>query len=259
MKKTIFPLLVCLMIAGIILSSLYYQQQIAGIAENSAEPRNASTSSGDEEGEIADSTDFYSDGWLGSLLSSDYNQKHQIVFFGSNSLVSAQDGPGWPEIVMDETNNLIAPLTINHDVILIDNDTSTEELDDFWIKQIIEKEPTIIIAESLTLNDNSSAVTIQPQQSVDNLNTFFDQLTLELPSVEIILVPTNPIGKASFYPLQIATLNENAHSLAVDYFDHWDAWPEDIQARETYLENGRPNNAGQELWAGAFLEFFIDS
>ncbi len=247
------------MIAGIILSSLYYQQQIAGIAKDSTEPRSASTTASEKEEGIVDNIEVYSDGWLGSLLSSDPNKEHKVVFFGSHSLVSMEDDPGWPEITMDKTNDRLAPLTINHDVILIDNDTSTEDLDDHWIKQIVEKEPTIIIAESLTLNDNSSAITIQPQQSVDNLKTFFDQLTLELPSVEIILVPTNPIGEASFYPLQIDTLNENAQSLGVDYFDHWDAWPEDVQAREPFLKEGRPSKAGHELWAEAFLEFFIDS
>ncbi|MBM7841169.1 lysophospholipase L1-like esterase [Alkalihalobacillus xiaoxiensis] len=263
MKKTVFPLLIVLSLAGIIFSHFYYQNQVEEIANqavNRTSPTStASTNQEEQQQDEGTDIEIYEQGWLGNFLQLNDQQEHHVLFFGSDSLESTGSGQGWPEIVMEETSAAIDPLAIQTDLVIVDSDTISSNVTDKWLDDIIEAEPTILIAESLTLNDNSHAETIPPQESVEYLNEFFTDLKNELPELEIILVPSNPLVQASFYPIQINALNQQADSLPVHYFDHWPYWPEEPAERDLLLTNGKPNDDGQQLWADAFLEFFIDS
>lgn len=261
MKKTVFPLLIVLSLAGIIFSHFYYQSQVEEIASQAVNRTGDTPPSADNDQqpdtEIA--VEIYQGGWLGNFLQTNAQLEQSILFFGSDSLESTESGPAWTEIVMTETLEAIEPLSIDSDLLIVDGDTISSNVMEKWSSEIIDAEPTILIAESLTLNDNSHPETIQPQESVDYLNEFFTNLKSELPELEIILVPPNPLVQASIYPIQINALNQYADSLPVDYFDHWSYWPEEPSERELLLSEGKPNHAGHQLWADAFLEFFIDS
>lgn len=261
LKKAIFPLVIVFSVTGIIVSYLYYQQQISSIAEDATTLSTTDQSEITTEEEVineSDLEDVYSSGWLGAYFDSEPSGDQHLVFVGSNAFESTESDLTWPSIVMDETLEAIAPTEMGYDVLTFSEETITSSLIDDAASAIIAAEPTLLIVESFSLNDNQYYLPFTEEESVENLATFLTHMENELPDIEIIVVPSNPFPNALHYLERKQVLDEQADSLPGEYVDHWQEWPTGAEL-ETVIQNLRPNDEGQQIWADAFLEFFIDS
>ncbi|GIN12046.1 hypothetical protein J26TS2_19130 [Shouchella clausii] len=255
MKNTVFTALIMVSVVGMVIAHFYYQNRVNTIAKEAISQASVDTHSQEKTRTKAehDSEAIEIGGWLGDFLDSQDDDSAHIVFFGSSSIEN-ENGKSWPELVMEQIENGAASPTIDYEVISVGSDTTSDQLlEEGFADKIAESEPAVVVLESLTLNDNGH---LAASDSIAHLSAFIDAVSEQIPGVEIILVPTNPIGPATVYPGQIDVLNEQAPSLPVTYFDHWDAWPAE-EEMAAYVESGRPTSNGHELWASVFSQFFI--
>lgn len=84
MKKTVFPLLIVLSLAGIIFSHFYYQNQVEEIANqavNRTSPTStASTNQEEQQQDEVTDIEIYEQGWLGNFLQLNDQQEHHVLF-----------------------------------------------------------------------------------------------------------------------------------------------------------------------------------
>ncbi|GAF23742.1 MULTISPECIES: SGNH/GDSL hydrolase family protein [Shouchella] len=259
LKKIGFPLVILFSITGIILSYMYNQQQIAEIADEATSSIPVEEPETNEETEVEpDIDETVSSGWLGSHIEKDSSLTQKVVFVGSSSFTSTESDRDWPSLVMKETAHAITATKIDYEVLTYSGETVSSSLIADTASDITAAEPTILIVESFSLNDNQYYLPFTEQESVDNLSLFLTHMESELPDTEIIVVPSNPFPNALHYLERKNTLDEQASSLPGTYVDHWVAWPTG-EGLESVTQNLRPNDEGQEIWSEAFLEFFIDS
>lgn len=184
-----------------------------------------------------------------------YVNKEQvnIAFVGSESM-GFNEG-GWSIIAKNELENFYGLDLLNVKIYEFDG-TSTEFLNSELSEQIIKEAPHIVFLETFRLADNSGFVTVEIAQQ--NLTTFMKQLNEEVPYVEFIIQPPNPLVSAVNYPKEVEKLKEFFESSDTPYFNHWENWPtSDSEIMEQYLNNGLPNEKGHALWADAVINYFI--
>lgn len=259
LKKIGFPLVILFSITGIILSYMYDQQQIAEIADEATSSIPVEETEPSEEIEdepVVDET--VSLGWLGSHIDNDPSLTQKVVFVGSSSFTSTESDHGWPNLVMEETAHAIDTTTIDYEVLTYSGETVSSSLIADTARDITAADPTVLIIESFSLNDNQYYLPFTEQESFDNLSLFLTHMESELPDTEIIVVPSNPFPNALHYLERKNVLDEQASTLPGTYVDHWGAWPTG-EGLESVTQNLRPNDEGHEIWSEAFLEFFIDS
>jgi hypothetical protein len=132
--------------------------------------------------------------------------------------------------------------------------TTKSIVEDELYENVIEEKPDIVLLEAFTLNDNGVVVIDEGHQ---NLSTFMSELKEAIPSVSIMLMPSNPIADPGYYALQISALEKYAESNDLIYLDHWKEWPAvDSEEINDYLADSRPNEQGFEVW-GDFIVGYL--
>lgn len=176
-----------------------------------------------------------------------------IAFVGSISM--GADENGWSTSVKKKLESFYGTDLLNISLYEFDG-TSTDFLNSEMPEQIIEKKPHIVLLETFRLADNSGFVTVDVAQ--ENLKMFMNQLQEEIPEVEFILQPPNPLSSAVNYPLEVEEIQKFVEAEGIPYFNHWENWPtENSEEMKELLNNGLPNEHGHKLWADAIINYFI--
>lgn len=176
-----------------------------------------------------------------------------IAFVGSAS--TGNDENGWSKLAKNELENYYGTNLLSISIYEFDG-TSTDFLNSDIPDQIIDKNPDIVFLESFRLADNSGLVPVDIAQ--ENLTTFIEQISTEVPEVAFIIQPPNPLASAVNYPLEIEELKQFIESKGIPYFNHWENWPTENSVEMTELLNdGLPNEQGHKLWADAVINYFI--
>lgn len=183
-----------------------------------------------------------------------YVKKEQvnITFVGSESMGS--DENGWSIITKNELENFYGTDLLNISYYEFDG-TSTDFLNSELPDQIIKENPHIVLLETFRLVDNHGFVTVDVAQ--ENLLTFMKQLSTEVPEVEFIIQPPNPLSSAVNYPLEVEEIQQFVEAEGIPYFNHWENWPtENSEKMKELLNDGLPNEKGHKLWADAVINYF---
>ncbi|TKD70965.1 SGNH/GDSL hydrolase family protein [Pseudalkalibacillus hwajinpoensis] len=120
-------------------------------------------------------------------------------------------------------------------------------------KDVIEKNPDVVILEAFTLNDNGNVTIDEGHQ---NISTIISKLKEGAPGVSVILMPSNPIPDPQYYSYQISALAKYAEVKDLVYLDHWKEWPSvDGDKINDYLLDARPNDKGFEVWGDVIVDY----
>ncbi|MCU9613202.1 SGNH/GDSL hydrolase family protein [Caldibacillus lycopersici] len=191
---------------------------------------------------------------IANLFKDAWDQEEQvdIAIVGSPSLGSEK--AGWGGLVKDKLEALYGPDFVQVTIHTFDG-TSTQFLED-GLADIAAEQPSIVLLESFSLEDNSGLVGIETSE--ENIQTIIDTFVSENPSVGVILLPPNPIHGAKNYPVEVAQMKEFAAAEGIPYLDHWTSWPDpDTDEIVEYLgEDSLPNEKGHALWAEAVVNYF---
>lgn len=184
-----------------------------------------------------------------------YVKKEQvnIAFVGSSSLGSNENG--WSVIAKKELENFYGKDLVNISIYEFEG-TSTEFLNSELPEQIIEENPHIVFLETFRLADNRGFVTVDVAQ--ENLTIFMEELRTEIPEIQFIIQPPNPLSSAVNYPLEVDEIQQFVEAEGIPYFNHWENWPtENSEEMKELLNDGLPNEQGHELWSDAMVNYFI--
>ena len=184
-----------------------------------------------------------------------YVNKKQInvVFVGSTSTGLHENG--WSMKVKDALEKFYGTDLLKISIYEFDG-TSTEFLNSELPEQIIEESPHLVFLESFRLADNYGFVTVEATQ--ENLITFIEQISTELPEAAFIVQPPNPLSSAVNYPKEVEEIQQFLETNGIPYFNHWEKWPiSNSEEMERLLKDGLPNEKGHEIWAEAIIDYFI--
>ena len=184
-----------------------------------------------------------------------YVNKEQInvVFVGSTSTGLYENG--WSMKVKDALEKFYGTDLLKISIYEFDG-TSTEFLNSELPEQIIEESPHLVFLESFRLADNYGFVTVEAAQ--ENLITFIEQISTELPEAAFIVQPPNPLSSAVNYPKEVEEIQQFLETNGIPYFNHWEKWPiSNSEEMELLLKDGLPNEKGHEIWAEAIIDYFI--
>lgn len=169
-------------------------------------------------------------------------------FFGSISLTHGVDPEhSWPSLFASELQAKLPQLDIATTIVDVEREVSTNVIQGDYLVEVIESRPSVLFIEPFLLNDNGN---VRIEDSLANLTTIIEQVKEALPEVELVILPANPLYEANFYFDQNKELANYAEEKDFYYLNHWGAWPAtDNEELNNYLDNGRPNKEGHELWA----------
>lgn len=182
------------------------------------------------------------------------NKPFKVLFVGSSALGTETEGLS--DLISTPIIEAYGEKSLELEIHTYDM-TSKEFILGDKQQEIVSKNADFILLEPFTLKDNGE-VTIE--DSLSNLTELITSLSSENPNLTIMLMPPNPLHKATFYPVQVAELKEYAVDNQIPYLDHWSAWP-DLESDEmlNYLTpESTPNAEGYKLWSAFILKFLIN-
>jgi len=178
-----------------------------------------------------------------------------ILIAGSNAL--GYEDEGWSVQFKNQLEEAFGD-TI-HVVVKSYDLTSAQFILENKLDELVAEKPDLTLLEPFTLNNNGK---VQFADSHLQIKEIAAGLTEENPEHVLILQPTYPLYKATYYPNEVAALKEFAEENEIPYLDHWTAWPDpDSDEILEYLteENGSTtvNENGHQLWASYLINYFI--
>ncbi len=210
---------------------------------NDSTTNNNNTGSGD----IAELT-----GLLGEIPTKE--DELTIAYFGSRSIEN--DGfadVSWPR----KLDDLLMRITdVNSTIFNVNSLSSAEVIQSEYLEEVIQWNPDLILFEPFILNDNGVVLI---SDSLIYIEQMMDSFSEELEETTVVVMPPNPIYSPQLYYTQVQELESYAAQQNYLYADHWQAWP-DIQSEEIrdYLEEGRPNEAGHQVWAEFMYDYLTE-
>ncbi|WP_394172051.1 SGNH/GDSL hydrolase family protein [Guptibacillus hwajinpoensis] len=179
------------------------------------------------------------------------NEPISVVLMGSESFGTKEFGL---QSIVEEglaTSYWDGAFTVEQ--LTFKKETTDTIVDGELYKDVIEKNPDVVLLEAFTLNDNGN-VTIE--EGHENISTIISKLRESIPGVSIILMPSNPIPDPQYYSFQINALGEYAEVKDLVYLNHWQEWPSvDGEKIKDYVKDYRPNDRGFEVWGDAIVNY----
>ncbi|MEA3320547.1 MAG: hypothetical protein U9Q88_11000 [Bacillota bacterium] len=251
MKKVTLILFCALGLTLIIYGKLQYENKIANSGQKKVETVEVVNT------ELVDLTENMSNKVRELVLEKiEKEEKIHILFVGSSAIMTgdAENLP-WPLRVKESLDKIYGDNVFEMEVINFKNISTNHLIESEAYKSIYTKHQDIILFEPLLLNDNGF---VKIEDSLANVNLVLDALSAELPQSHVILQPANPILGAATYTNQVEKLQEFSEGNDIEYFSHWDMWP-DADKLDGYLNGNYPNNKGQELWANYVTGYFASN
>ncbi|MED1603618.1 SGNH/GDSL hydrolase family protein [Alkalihalophilus marmarensis] len=251
---------------GIILIFSYstYQEKLQEISSNAQESfatpqstTNSVTPPNNQNEE--ENTEIATEGLLDEIIKKTSSEDPAtITFFGSISLINEQnESESWPTLVMEEVTSNPKYSSIASTTIHTGRLTSLEVIQDEYIQEVVASKPDLLFFEPFILNNNGLILIEDTKESIEIM---LNELKVELPETEIILLPPNPLYNTVFYIEQVKELQALADQNNLLYADHWKAWPPtDDEDLQNYLEDGRPNDKGHSTWAEYIVQFLYSN
>ncbi|MBM4761472.1 SGNH/GDSL hydrolase family protein [Bacillus sp. B15-48] len=254
MKYFLVTLLAIGCTAILIFGSIHYKDKTSVSAENEAQ---TATGNGNQSVKTEDTKQLERTANWPALAQEHYEQTlaeerpFTILLAGSQVLDRDENSP----IVMlkqalEETYDETIEV-----VIKTYEATSAQFIAQGRSSELTEVQPDLTLLEPFALNDNGE---VRSEDSQQHLATIAARLTEANPNHVLIIQPPYPLYQATFYPLEVAAIKTFAEQRNIPYLDHWTAWP-DASSEEllTYVEEGKPTLAGQQLWSEFLIDYFI--
>ncbi|GAF65010.1 hypothetical protein BTS2_1907 [Bacillus sp. TS-2] len=265
MKNALYILSILGCLAILVVSHLSYQSKLNNIAADAKntvissegsnqedQPSDNSSSSDSTNNDHTNEVNTELSGLLGEMSINE--EELSIAYFGSRSLENAGfEDVSWPR----KLDDLLAQVTdLTSTIVNVDSLSSVEVLQSEYLEEVIAKNPDLILFEPFILNDNGVVLIAN---SLNYIEDMMDSFSSELEETTVVVMPPNPIYSPNLYYTQIQELKRFAEEQNYLYANHWQAWP-DIQSEEIkdYLQDGRPNEAGHQIWAEFMYDFLTE-
>lgn len=179
-----------------------------------------------------------------------------ILIVGSEAIMNGDaNNLPWPLQVKNALEENYGQDIFNLDVMNFENITTNHLIETKGHEQIAAAKSDILIIEPLLLNDNGF---VKVEDTLQNLETIIDTVKQLNPETYIIIQPPNPIFEPVTYLDQVNALKEFTTQNNIEYFNHWQDWPDTSSdnIKET-LQGTFPNANGQNIWADYIIKYFV--
>jgi hypothetical protein len=184
------------------------------------------------------------------------NQKQPVhlMILGSSS-TSEQKG-AWPELLEKKLMKIYGDSLLKVTTKEIANKTSDTILAENLHKELVNKQPDILLIEPFLLYDNGE---IGMKKRLKNLSVILEDFKKKNPDMKIILQPANPIYGAHYYLQEESELEKYTNKNNYIYLDHWKVWPDSNKKdiKDYLTKENLPNEKGNELWAKYLIDYFV--
>ncbi|KGA95771.1 hypothetical protein AJ85_18750 [Alkalihalobacillus alcalophilus ATCC 27647 = CGMCC 1.3604] len=257
MKNVLLVLFVVACLALLVVGHFQYEAKLNNIASD-AEGQAVSqelTLSTEEGSHDEDSHPERVEGLIRSVLKAHNTDTLSLVYLGSDALGEGEEG-SWPHLVNEHLVDLLGEEQVETNLIPVGMAGSTSLLNDTMIESILETEPNLLIIEPLVLNNIRFQNGYDITTTIADIETLIADIQERASNLEIVITPSNPIHSPTSYHLDIEQLQEFATTNDYLYANHWTEWP-DYHSDEIkdYLHEGRPNEAGHQVWADYMIDF----
>ncbi|WP_404347881.1 SGNH/GDSL hydrolase family protein [Sutcliffiella horikoshii] len=180
----------------------------------------------------------------------------KLLIVGSGAIMNGDAiNLPWPITVKNALEANYGQGIFNVDVMNFENFTTHHLIELKGHEQIAAKKPDILIIEPLLLNDNGFVIM---EDTLKNLDTIIVTVRKINSEAHIILQPPNPIYEPVTYLEQVKGLEEYASQKNIEYFNHWEDWPETSSENiKEVLQGTFPNAKGQNIWANYIVDYLV--
>ena len=179
-----------------------------------------------------------------------------ILIVGSDAIMNSDpNNLPWPSQVKNALEENYGKQTFHVEIKNFEKITTNYLIESKGHEEIATVRPDILIIEPLLLNDNGFVRTEDTLKNLEEIISSVKQLNEE---TYLIIQPPNPIYEPNTYLEQVQALEEFAAKKNIEYFNHWDNWPDTTSENlKELLEGSFPNAKGQNIWADFIIEYFI--
>ena len=180
----------------------------------------------------------------------------KVLIVGSDAIMNGDaNNLPWPLQVKNALGDSYGEDVFNLDVMNFENITTNHLVETNGHEQVAAEKPDILIIEPLLLNDNGFVIL---DDTLKNLDTIIRKVKQAKPEAHIIIQPPNPIYEPVTYLEQVKALEEYASQKNIEYFNHWEDWPEtSSEDIKEVLVGTYPNAVGQEIWANYIINYLV--
>ncbi|KMK78295.1 SGNH/GDSL hydrolase family protein [Alkalihalobacillus pseudalcaliphilus] len=221
-----------------------------GFSEDSGEGDNKHST--DDSSEVGDS-EISSDSLVSEILEGEDTLR--VAIFGSDAL-GGDHTYAWPHLLEEHLLEWLGDNQVELTTTEVDLVASSTIVHADFVSELLESEPNLLIIEPLVLNNVRVFGTIDVQETLNDLHELIQLIDAQAPDLTVVVTPSNPIHNPTTYDQDIAALEAFAASENYLYANHWQAWPDPhADEMKDYLSEGRPNEAGHQVWAEYIFDY----
>ncbi|KKI89253.1 hypothetical protein WQ54_27230 [Bacillus sp. SA1-12] len=254
MKKllVIVTLIVCG--AAIIFGNIHWKNKISAHGEK--EKSNSAAVLTEEESNTGNDTYLYSKNLPEHLQkkiaeAANTGKPVKLVIYGTSSEKGA-----WSESFSKELQAAYGEDVFAVTVLSTGDKTTRDLVNDDSFEQVNELQPDILLFEPSMLKDNG---VVGISNTLENIQTMIASWKAANQNMTLMIQPPNPLYSATYYPKEVAQLQDYSAENKIIYLNHWENWPdlEDVKMEEYLTEDNKANENGNKIWADYLKEYFI--
>ncbi len=186
----------------------------------------------------------------------DSEEKIKVLIVGSDAMMNSDSNNlPWPLQVENALKENYGIHTFDVEILNFEKITTNHLIEIKGHEEIAAVSPDLLIIEPLLLNDNGF---VKMEDTLGNLKMIINSVKKINNEAYVIIQPPNPIFEPDTYLEQVISLEEYAMQNNIEYFNHWEVWPDTSSENiKSFLQGTFPNAKGQSIWADFIIEYFI--
>ncbi|UAL47041.1 SGNH/GDSL hydrolase family protein [Sutcliffiella horikoshii] len=253
MKNIIIILLCTVAISLIFLGKVQYDNKIAQAGKVTSQDQPMEV----EDNNLLDLTRNMDDELKNSIKKKmDSEETIKLLIVGSDAIMNSDSNNSpWPLQVKNALEENYGVHTFDIEIMNFEKITTNHLIETKGHDEIAAVSPDVLIIEPLLLNDNGF---VKMEDTLGNLEMIIDSVKKINNEAYVIIQPPNPIYEPETYMEQVNALEEYAMQNNIEYFNHWEVWPDTSSENiKSFLQGTFPNAKGQSIWADFIIEYFI--
>ncbi|MGM7721441.1 SGNH/GDSL hydrolase family protein [Metabacillus sp. Hm71] len=254
MKKLLVIVTLVVCGAAIILGNIHWKNKISAHGEK--EKSNNTVVVTEEESITSNDINTYSKNLPEHLQkkiaeAANMGKPVNLVIFGTSSEKEA-----WSEQLSKELKTVYGENVFAVTILSTGDKTTRDLVNDDSFEQVNELQPDILLFEPSMLKDNG---VVGISNTLENIQTMIASWKAANKNITLMMQPPNPLYSASYYPKEVAQLQDYAENNKIIYLNHWENWPdlEDPKMQEYLTEDNIANEKGNKIWADYLIKYFI--
>lgn len=261
MKKLLVVITILLCGATIVIGNLHWNDKISAMGENDSNIKGEKHGTdvpvnGEEEEEVPNNLAAYSSNLpinvqekIKEAVNSD--QRVKLVIYGTSE-VEGTWSTRFKEGLIKAYGEDVFDITI----LSTGDSTTLDIVNNLSYEKINELKPDVIIFEVPMLKDNGN---VGIANTLNNVQKISDLWTEANEGLTLMLQPPNPLYSATYYPSEVAQLEEYAKKNNIPYLNHWENWPDlkDDSMKDYLTSDNKANEKGHALWSEFLINYFV--